>query len=334
MSGIRKLVFVAFVLATGACAELPVRSVPAIWETAPVAAVSDAAIWVQLGDSSRSIVVAASADGLTTYGLDGAERQHIRTPALSSVDLRGNLAVATSVDANRLYWFKADPETQTFSAAGETELEGGNAEGVCAAEIEGAFHVAVAFADGSVITWAAREAEDGAMALSIARVISFDTAANACVFDEENKRMFVSEAKVAVWSAGSVDLKGEPTGSKQVDSIDGGHGLVPDVRGLSLWRGAADAGFLIVSAQGGDRFVVYDRAPPHAPRGVIRVRSSNSARTDAVTGTDGADTSSAKFPGFSRGVLIVQDAKDGGGPKQNLKVVDWRDVEKALRLNR
>jgi myo-inositol-hexaphosphate 3-phosphohydrolase len=74
--------------------------------------------------------------------------------------------------------------------------------------------------------------------------------------------------------------------------------------------------------------------PPHAPRGVIRVRSSNSARTDAVTGTDGADTSSAKFPGFSRGVLIVQDAKDGGGPKQNLKVVDWRDVEKALRLNR
>jgi 3-phytase len=333
MFGIRCLAPAALVLSTCACAGLPVRSVPAIWETAPVAAVSDAAIWIDPRDSTRSIVVAASAHGLTTYGLDGFERQRIPTPALSSVDLRGDLAVAVSKDANRLYWFRADRDTQTFSAAGETGLEGAEAQGVCAADIGGVFHVAVAFADGSVVTWGARESHEGAMALRIARLTSFDTAANACVFDEENKRMFVSEQKVGVWSAGDVDMRGDLTGLKQVDSIDGGHGLVPDVKGLSLWRGAAEEGFLIVSAQGGDRFVVYDRAPPYAPRGVIRVRSSNTARIDAVTGANGADASSAKFPGFSRGVLIVQDNKDGGGPKQNLKVIDWRDVEKALRLD-
>jgi 3-phytase len=334
MFGMRSLATIVFAFSVCACTGLKVRSVPAVWETAPAVSVSDAAIWIDPGDSSRSVVLAASADGLTTYGLDGAARQRIAAPALSSVDLRGNLAVAASVDANRLYWFRADPETRTFSAAGETELEGAKAEGVCAGDIGGVFHVAVAFADGGVVTWAAREAVAGGMALRIARVTSFDTTATACVFDEDNKRIFVSEKKVGVWSTGSVDPKADPTVSEQVDTIDSGHGLVPDVRGLSLWRGVEDAGFLVVSAQGGDRFVVYDRAPPHAPRGVIRVRANHRARTDTVTGTDGAEASSARFPGFSRGVLVVQDARDGDGSKQNLKFVDWRDVEKALRLDR
>ena len=115
----------------------------------------------------------------------------------------------------------------------------------------------------------------------------------------------------------------------------GVHGLVMDVEGMSLWLGENGGGYLVVSAQAADRFVVYDRAAPHAVRGVIRIVGSADGAIDGVSHTDGLDVTSAPLPGYPRGILVVQDdGNPASGVDQNFKIVDWADVEAALGLPR
>jgi 3-phytase len=116
-----------------------------------------------------------------------------------------------------------------------------------------------------------------------------------------------------------------------VDTIRARLGLVADVEGLSLYIGPGDDGYLVASAQGADRFVIYERLPPFALIGAVTIAQSADGAIDAVSHTDGIDISSASLPGFPQGVLIAQD--DGNprsGVDQNFKIVDWRDVEAAI----
>ena len=108
--------------------------------------------------------------------------------------------------------------------------------------------------------------------------------------------------------------------------------MVEDVEGVSIWW-AQDGGYLIASAQEADRFVVYDRLPPHAPRGIFQISASADGTIDSVSHTDGLDVVSASLPAFPKGLLVVQD---DGNPKsgvdQNFKLVDWNAVLLALGL--
>lgn len=87
----------------------------------------------------------------------------------------------------------------------------------------------------------------------------------------------------------------------------------------------------MVSAQSAGRFLVYDRKPPHALVGVIGIGPSADGKVDGVSPTDGLDVSSAVFPEFPAGILVRQDdANPVFEVDQNSKIVDWREVEKAL----
>jgi 3-phytase len=80
-----------------------------------------------------------------------------------------------------------------------------------------------------------------------------------------------------------------------LSQISNNNGLVAGVEGLDLWRGPGGDGYLIVSAQSADRFVVYDRLP--------------------------------------RGLLVTQDDRNTNPvAAQNYKLIDWAEVEAALGL--
>ena len=52
---------------------------------------------------------------------------------------------------------------------------------------------------------------------------------------------------------------------------------------------------------------------------------------DAVSHTDGIDVTSAALPGYPSGLLVAQDdANPRAGVDQNFKLVDWRDIERAI----
>ena len=118
-----------------------------------------------------------------------------------------------------------------------------------------------------------------------------------------------------------------------IPTYEAGLGLVADVEGLSLWVGEGTDGYLVASAQAADRFVVYDRAAPHAVRGIFTVTASEDGSVDAVSHTDGLHVSSSALPGYPRGIVIVQDdANPTPEVDQNFKIADWAEIEAALGL--
>lgn len=318
----------------GGCASdgIVAMSVPAAFETASMSGsgdrADDPAVWYNAADPARSLILGTNKDeGVYVYGMDGAERQKLLVGQSNNVDVRGNLAVASNDGVNALSWFRINPETAEVTHAGNAKLERIEPYGVCLGRVGGMLQAAVTYKDGTIEIWPAYDGGSGAVTLGTVRTVKLATQLEGCVFDDEARRLFVGEEDHGVWA---IDLESD-TPPVLVDSIAQKRGLAADVEGMSLWLGEGGAGYLVVSAQAKDRFVVYDRKPPHAVLGVISVGPSRDGKVDRVSHTDGLDVMSSPLPGFPKGVLVVHDdANPAPEEDQNFKVVDWRDVEAAL----
>lgn len=323
----------------GACASdgIVASPVPALRETTGMGLTGDAAddpaIWVHPMDPARSLILGTNKDvGVYVYGLDGSEKQRLPVGLSNNVDLRGNLAVASNDGVNALSWFRIDPATTIVSHAGDTKLASVEPYGVCMGMVQGALHVVVTYKTGLIEIWRVSDTGAGLPQTADLRTIQLGSQLEGCVIDDEAGRMFVGEENVGLWV---VNLAAEGMTPQSIDTVGSGTGLVADVEGVSLYTGAKGAGYLVVSAQSRDRFVIYDRRPPHAHLGVIAVTASDDGSVDAVSHTDGLDVSSAPLPGLPAGVLVVQDdANPISEIDQNFKIVDWREVEKALAAGR
>jgi 3-phytase len=333
-ASMRVCLAIAAALALGACAgdNVIAASVPASFETAPMSGsgdrADDPAVWYNSADPSRSLILATNKDeGVYVYGLDGAERQKLPVGLSNNVDVRGDLAVASNDGVNALSWFRIDPSSLDVTHAGDTRLERIEPYGVCLGLVGGMLQAAVTFKDGSIDIWPVYDGGSGAVTLGAVRTMKLASQLEGCVFDDEAKRLFVGEENHGLWAI-DLESNGPPV---LVDSIAHKRGLVADVEGMSLWAGGGGAGYLVVSAQSEDRYVIYDRKPPHAAVGVISVGPSRDGKVDGVSHTDGLDVMSSPLPGFPKGVLVVQDdANPTREADQNFKVVDWREVEAAL----
>ncbi|MDP3492529.1 MAG: phytase [Hyphomonadaceae bacterium] len=320
-------------LLAGACAtdNVVAFTVPAFSETASMTGLGDAAddpaIWVHPSHPSRSLILGTNKDvGVYVYGLDGSEKQRLPVGLSNNVDLRGNIAVASNDGVNALSWFRIDPSTATVSHAGDTKLARIEPYGVCVGAPGGVLQAAVTFKDGYIDIWTVGDGGTGPVTITNVKTFKLASQLEGCVFDDAANRLFVGEENVALWV---IDLA---TGTQtQIDKVGSGTGLVADVEGLSLYLKPDGAGYLVASAQGANRYVIYDRKPPHAALGVIKIGPSADGKVDGTSTTDGLDVSSAALPGFPSGILVVQDdANPVSEIDQNFKIVDWREVEKAL----
>ncbi len=320
-------------LMAGACAtdNVVASVVPASRETVGMGATGDAAddpaVWVNPLDVNNSLVLGTNKDvGVYVYGLDGSEKQKLPVGLSNNIDLRGNLAVASNDGVNALSWFRIDPNTAHVTHVGDIKLERVEPYGVCIGAPLGALQTAVTFKDGNIDIWTTSDGGIGPVTISGPRTLKLSSQLEGCVFDDEANRLFVGEENVGLWV---IDLAtGAPT---HIDKVNSGTGLIADVEGVSLYAGEGGAGYLVVSAQSKDRFVIYDRKPPHALLGVITVGPSADGSVDGVSHTDGLDVSSPPLPGFPKGILVVQDdANPVSEIDQNFKIVDWREIEKAL----
>ena len=323
----------ALMLLAGACAtdNTVVSMVPAFRETKGMGAEGDAAddpaIWVNPNDAAKSLILGTNKDeGLYVYNLAGEELQKIPVGLSNNVDLRGNLAVISNDGVNALSWFRIEPNTAVVSHVGDTKLERIEPYGVCIGAPGGKLQVVATFKDGSIDIWQVHDQGSGPVHIFDVRTLKLDTQIEGCVIDDETNRLFVGEENVGLWA---IDLA---TGAKtQVDTVSSGTGLVADVEGVTLYAGKDGAGYVVVSAQSANRFMVYDRKPPHALVGVIGIGSSADGKVDGVSHTDGLDVSSATFPEFPAGILVTQDdANPVSEIDQNFKIIDWREVMKAF----
>lgn len=305
--------------------------VPAARETEPMRGkgdrADDPAIWVNRKDPGRSLILGTNkAEGIEVYDLQGRLLQTLRVGASNNVDLRGNLAVASNDGLNALSWFRIDPLSGSVTHAGDTPLSRREPYGICMGLHDEHLQVAVTFKTGEIELWTLSDKGAGVPQLGSLRTLRLGSQIEGCVVDDAAGRLFVGEEAVGLWA---IDL--DSLSTRLIDTVGSGQGLVADVEGVGLYMAGDGGGFILASAQSGDRFVVYDRSPPHRRIGLVTVGPSADGRVDAVSHTDGLDVSSASFPDFPQGLLVVQDdANPERGLDQNFKLVDWRNVMRAL----
>ena len=330
--------------------------VTALGETAPVAsdedAADDPAIWFNRRDREASLVLGTDKQaGLYVFDLAGRAVEFLPVGQLNNVDLRQggvgvfDVAVASNDSINAVTVFLIDRDTGFVGQVGDFPTGKTEPYGICLGATPVGYLPIVTYKDGTVQIFSMpaptpEEADDYAqgsadMPFDLVREVKLDTQLEGCVVDEFHNRLFIGEEVAGIWS---LELGSEDSAPLAVDMISDGNGLAADVEGLTIWRGEGGKGWLIASAQGADRFVVYDREAPHTPRGVFAVgelrAEDGSVIIDAITNTDGLDAHSGDFgPRFPRGFLAIQDDENTDPAQfQNFKYVDWRRVEKSLDL--
>ena len=147
-----------------------------------------------------------------------------------------------------------------------------------------------------------------------------------CVVDDKAQLFYQGEEDVAIWRF-DFDPKGSTEATKVAD-VDGVR-LTADVEGMSIMR---DKGtdYLIASSQGDATYPVWRiEGGNYVYVGRFAVEGGS---IDAVTGTDGLDAWSGPIGPFPEGAVAMHDTQDDDGPQQNFKIVDWREIRKALNL--
>jgi len=340
-------VFIAAVsvLAIPACATAPPvlpdqALVTASMETAPAGARGDAAddpaLWLHPQDAAKSLILGTNKqEGLVVYNLDGSEAARLPIGLINNIDLRQStersydVVMASNDEVNAISVFLIDRATGTVSHRGDVPTGRLEPYGICSGREGGRDLAGVTYKDGTAEIWAV-SASSAELTGELLKTVKLATQLEGCVFDEAQGLIFIGEENQGLWKMAYRDAAPVP---EQIDVVGGAAGLVADVEGVTLWRGKDGAGWLVVSAQSDNRFVVYDRKAPHTAMGSFSIGENTALGIDAVTHTDGLDVFSGALPGYPRGILTVQD--DGNpksGQDQNFKVVSWSDIEQALSL--
>jgi len=230
-------------------------------------------------------------------------------------------------------------------AARVIAVDGGAVYGLCAGRgPSGACYVFVTTVDDEVHQFrlAARgDRVDG----ELVRRFSVGGHAEGMVVDTAQNALFVAEEDVGIWRyeaepgwlltgkpAGHPEMSASEAGPRVMVGLVGRDGLAADIEGLAIYPFQGGGGVLLASNQGDDTFAAFERLPPHRLLGRFRIGGAGSI--DGVSGTDGIEACAAALgAAYPAGVFVAQDDHNDGG-NQNFKVVDWREVARALGVRR
>jgi 3-phytase len=323
--------------------------VPAAGETQSVAtrradAADDPEIWADPADPSRALIFGTDKQaGLYIYDLDGRIRTFLAEGRLNNVDLRGGFptpqgerVLLAASDRGRMgaALYLMDPATLDVRPWGVVPLDLAEPYGLCLGRRGDAFVVVVNGTDGQVRQVRVRAAADGRIDAAEERRFGLSSQTEGCVVDDVKGELYIGEESKGIWR---FDLAPSGVPTPVQIAVAPSDQLQPDVEGLTLLR-EGDATWLIASSQGDSAFAVWRvDGPEPAYRGRFSVMAA--AGVDPVTGTDGVAALGGPVGRFPEGLVVMQDDVDSEGEmsstrrqRQNFKLVDWREVKRALGL--
>ena len=324
--------------------------VPAAGETQSVAtqradAADDPEIWVDPRDPSRVVIFGTDKQaGLYTYDLSGAVTGFIPDGKLNNVDLRGGMATANgervlvaASDRGRIgaALYLMDPVTLKVEPWGLAPLDLTEPYGLCMGRRGESFIVVVNGTDGQVRQLRIAVGGDGKPVATEEQRFAVGSQTEGCVIDDAKGALYIGEEAKGVWR---YDLDPAKGAARTLVAAAPSDMLKPDVEGLTLLREGPKT-WLIASSQGDSAFAVWriDGAQP-AYAGRFSVVAAKGV--DGVTGTDGVAAMGGAVGPFAEGLVVMQDDVDVEGEaastdrqRQNFKLVDWRAVKTALKLD-
>ncbi|KKO64704.1 3-phytase precursor [Janthinobacterium sp. KBS0711] len=314
-------------------------------QTEPMArqgdAADDPAIWLSSNPADARILGTNKKQGLLVYDLQGKQTQLLEVGRLNNVDVRQNislgsgkvdLAVATQRDDNSMMLFTINADGVVVEAGRfPTGLK--SIYGMCLYQpASGGVEAFINDKDGTFQQYSIG-LSGNKFSATLLRSFKVATQPEGCVADDANARLFLGEETRGIWTTSADAAK--PDALAMVLPV--GAQLTADVEGMAIYRkpgGKADSGYLVVSSQGDNSYVVLDAQAPYKVRGRFKVGFNLAAGIDGTSETDGLDVTAANLGGaYAQGMLVIQDGykRLPDGP-QNFKYVAWGDVAKALKL--
>jgi 3-phytase len=328
------------------------KEVMATVETKPVPvggdAADDPAIWVHPQDPALSTIIATQKrGGLGVYDLSGNEIQHLKEGYMNNVDLRyhfplGNeqisLVAVTDRSNDSIALYKVVPQSRRLKPIAAriifSQLQS-TIYGVCMyhSQISNKYYVFINDKSGAVEQWELFDNQNQRVDAKIIRTFKVKSQVEGCVVDDILGYFYLSEEKVGIWK-----FPAEPNSSEAgylIDTIANGL-LTADIEGLTIYYANETEGYLLVSNQGSNHFIVYDRAGNNPFLGRFRIIANDELKIDKVDGTDGIDVVNLPLgSAFPHGLFVTQDG-DNADPdeNQNFKLVPWEQIADALELKK
>lgn len=312
-------------------------------ETDPVPSLGDAAddpaIWIHPQDPGKSRVLGTDKQGgLGSYDLAGKQVQYLPVGRMNNVDVRSgfalgertvDLAAATNRDRNSIQYFAIDRDSGELTDLGDSATPMTEIYGFCMAKQGEEIYAIANDKDGTFIQYRL-SAPQGEMQAEEVRRFKVGSQPEGCVADDAAGRLFVGEENAAVWA---LPLNpAEDTTLTEVISVEAPL-IEADIEGIAIWR-RGERGYLVISSQGNNSYVVTDATPPYTVRGAFRIGLNAQRGIDGASETDGLEVSAANLGGaYAEGLLVVQDGrKRMPEGNQNYKYVPWGAVQEALGL--
>lgn len=305
--------------------------------TDPAVDADDPALWADARDPSRAVMFGTDkTDGLYVHNLNGSVRQFLPSGALNNVDLRTGFTVsgsemvlvaASSDERFGLFLYLFDPDTLVTTDYGFIPTDTWEPYGFCMGRRGDDFYLIANSKTGEVRIWSVSAGETGPNA-TLVRTLSVGSQPEGCVVDDAADTLYVGEEDVALWR-----FDFDPAGSStpvQIAAIDGQR-FTADIEGVTVMRDRGQ-NYLIVSSQGDNTFPVYRiEGDDHVYLGRFTVAASETI--DAVSQTDGLDAWSGPIGAYTGGLIAMHDHADAPNRgQQNFKLIDWRDVRRALGI--
>lgn len=337
----------SFVLAacatTGMSTSSTIPAVTAEFETPVMSSVGDSAddpaIYIN-GSGGGFIAATDKQAGLYIYNLDGSQREFMPLGMLNNVDLRDGfiyqgephvLLVASNDEINLIETVLYNPTTDSFITPEQNRISTGalSPYGICLGKFaDGTFHAGLTTKAGLYEQHIISE-QNGVITGRKVREFSTGKQTEGCTFDDRTSMLYVAEEEGGLYRyPASPSVKNEQI----VIAKAGEYGMKADLEGVTIYEDSTNGGYVIVSSQGNNSFAVFS-LPNH--EFVARFEISEGA-VDSVSKTDGIAVTSTPTPRFPKGFLVVQDDMDETSPserkkKQNLKIIDWRQIEDILK---
>ncbi|MFQ5628477.1 MAG: phytase [bacterium] len=321
----------------------PTVSVQPTVETDPVPSGGDAAddicIWIHPNDVSQSTIIGTDkrGGGLAVYNLDGSQIQFISVVEPNNVDMRYNFSLSgvpttlvcfSEQNKDVIGIYKVDLSTRLLSDVAAGPFKPGYSVygfGMYISPATGKYYCYITSQSGAVQQWELSDNGAGKVDAVLVRTLSVGSQSEGVVADDILGNLYIAEEDVGVWKYGAEPNDG--SARTFVDGIGGNGNLNDDIEGLTIYYRGDGTGYLIVSSQGADEFVVYTREGNNDFLAKFDIIAGNGI--DRVSDTDGIDVSNFSLgPLFPQGVFVAQDGTNDTG-NQNFKLVPWDAIANA-----
>lgn len=297
----------------------------------------DPALWADPRDPRRARWFGTDkTDGLYVHDIDGRMLMHFAGDGpLNNVDLRSGfrvngrdmvLVAATERRRMGIMTYLLDPDTLEVTRYGFIPSDMGEPYGFCMGRRGNDLYLIANNKSGEVRSYRVTAGPGGPVA-TLARTFRVGSQPEGCVVDEVADQLYTSEEDVGIWR-----ISFDPAATDQprlIAPVDGQR-LTADAEGLGIIRDRGRT-YLIASSQGdstypvwrvsGDDYAYVGRfAIEGGPFGVARV-------------TDGVDAYSGPIGAYPEGAIAVHNEAGSPAGNQNFKLVDWRDVRRALGID-